>query len=244
MSRGAAFAVAVLTSLITSAAVSFGVVRYLVPPPPPPVQTGPSDVPSIVGLKPEQARQILEPLGLLLILSEEREDPKFEMGAICEQRPLVGSRASRGTQVQAVVSKGAPRRALIPPLVGGTAEAAAAQLQAAGLRVGATTEQPSDLARGLVISTSPAAGAVVDPGGPVDLVVSRGVEDVEVPNLVPKGIGRTRKMLQEAGLLVGTIRVEYDEDYGGNVVLRQTPAAGTRAPKGSKVDLVVNEADD
>ena len=243
MSRGAAFAVAVVTSLVTSAAVSYGVVRYLTPPPAR-EQAGPSDVPSIVGLKPEQARQILEPLGLLLILSEEREDPKIDLGAICEQRPLVGSRAPRGAEVQAVVSKGAPRRALVPPLAGGTAEAAAAQLQAAGLRVGATAEQPSDLAKGLVISTTPAAGAVVDPGGAVDLVVSGGVEDVAVPSVVAKGISRARKMIEEAGLLVGATRIDYDEDYGGNVVLRQTPPAGTRAPKGTRVDLVINESDD
>jgi serine/threonine-protein kinase len=179
-----------------------------------------------------------------LLLSEEREDARIEAGAICEQRPLVGSRAPRGTQVQAVMSKGAPRRALVPTLAGGTLEAATAQLQGAGLKVGATAEQPSETAKGLVLSTSPAAGAIVDPGTAVDLVVSGGMADVAVPDVRHKGISRARRMIEEAGLIVGAVRVDYDEDYGGNVVLRQTPAPGARAPKGAKVDLVINEADE
>jgi eukaryotic-like serine/threonine-protein kinase len=248
MSRAATFAVAVATSLVTSAAVSYAVVRYFSPGAPaalpaPAPDKGPTDVPAIVGLVPDQARQLLEPHGLMLMLSDEREDAKVPAGAICEQRPLPGSRVSRGTPVQAVVSRGEARRVQIPPLAGGTAEAATAQLQAAGLRVGTTTEQPSDLAKGLVISSSPAAGTDTAPGTAVDLMVSHGPEEIEVPDLTHKGVSKARKMLQDAGLAVGTTRYDYDEDYGGNVVLRQNPAAGTRVPKGTKVDLDVNEAD-
>lgn len=242
MSRAATFATAILVSLLTSAAVSYGVLRYFAAAPAP-APTGPIDVPSVVGLKPDQARQILDPRGLLLMLSEEREDAKVEAGAICEQKPLAGSQAPRGTPVQAVVSRGPAPRAEVPPLQGGTAEAAAAQLQAAGLRVGATTEQESDLGKGLVISTQPAAGTELAPGSAVDLLISRGVDAVEVPNVVHKGVGRAKKMLLDAGLAVGATRFDYDEDYGGNVVLRQRPPAGAKVAKGTPVDLEVNESD-
>jgi len=243
MSRGGIFALALLTSLVTSAAVSYGVVRFFAPPTVAPASSGPTDVPTIVGLKPEQARQLLGVHGLLLMLSEERDDAKIEAGAICEQRPLPGSRVPRGTQVQAIVSSGQSRRVQVPPLAGGTAEAAAAQLHAAGLAIGVTTEQPSDLAKGLVISSRPASGTEVAPGTKVDLLVSHGPEEVEVPDVVRKGLSRARKMLKEAGLDLGRTTYDYDEDYGGGIVLNQRPEAGERVPKGTKIHLEVNESD-
>jgi len=245
MSRGATFATALLVSLLTSAGVSYTVVRHFAAAPAPPAPAGPIEVPSIVGLKADQARQILDLRGLLLMLSEEREDAKVEAGAICEQRPLPGSQAARGTAVQAVVSRGQAKRAQVPSVAGGTGEAAAAQLQAAGLPVGVITEQPSDtVAKGLVVSTTPPAGTEVAPGTSVSLLVSRGSEAVEVPNVVHKGISRAKKMLLDAGLTVGATRFDYDEDYGGNIVLRQQPAARTKVAKGTPVDLEVNESDD
>ncbi|MBI5479662.1 MAG: PASTA domain-containing protein, partial [Deltaproteobacteria bacterium] len=47
----------------------------------------------------------------------------------------------------------------------------------------------------------------------------------------------------KAGYEVGEVRKGRDEDIEHGQILRQTPAAGTPAPKGTKVDLVVNDTD-
>jgi beta-lactam-binding protein with PASTA domain len=50
-------------------------------------------------------------------------------------------------------------------------------------------------------------------------------------------------MIEAAGLRVGATRYEYDENRGQHVVLRQTPAAGERAPRGTEIRLVANQGD-
>ncbi len=46
--------------------------------------------------------------------------------------------------------------------------------------------------------------------------------------------------LRAAGLAVGKLSYQSDEDQSEGFVLKQTPAAGANAPRGSAVDLVVN----
>ena len=72
------------------------------------------DVPSLGGLTPDQARGLLEPRGLLLILDEERPDERAAPGTLIEQRPLAGSRMRRGEDVHASVAKAVR----MPKLVG------------------------------------------------------------------------------------------------------------------------------
>src|SRR5262249_14278155 len=97
---------AILTSIITSVVVFFGLRlaedRGLLPHSKP---TGDAvEVPSLLGVQPEQGRELLAGRGLLLTLSGEQEDSKFAAGAIGSQMPLPGSMAPRGSSVQAVVS--------------------------------------------------------------------------------------------------------------------------------------------
>ncbi len=62
------------------------------------------DVPSLTGLTPEQARGLLEPRGLLLILDEERPDEHVAPGTCIDQRPMAGSRLRRGEDVHAALA--------------------------------------------------------------------------------------------------------------------------------------------
>ena len=78
------------------------------------------DVPSLSGLTPEQARGLLEPRGLLLILDEERPDERAAPGTLIDQRPLAGSRLRRGEDVHAAVAEAVR----VPKVVGMTVDAA------------------------------------------------------------------------------------------------------------------------
>ena len=63
------------------------------------------DVPHLVGLKVDEARAALEPYGLLLTVSRQREDATLQPGQILGQAPLEGSRIYRGEPVPVVVAK-------------------------------------------------------------------------------------------------------------------------------------------
>lgn len=206
------------------------------------------EVPHLTGLTIDQARGLCDPRGLLLVVDGERApepgqiDPARPLlpGTLFDQHPLGGSRLRRGEKVHTNLAL-PPPPPRVPALAGQTRDAAQARLRELGLSIGAVTEAPSDLAVGLVIRTRPEGGAEARRGDPVDLVISKGAEQVAVPNLRGKSVGSAEKLLIQAGLALGDQRRGVDDNAGDGVVLRQTPAAGTMAPKGQRVDLVVNE---
>jgi beta-lactam-binding protein with PASTA domain len=234
---------AVLASIITSVAVFFGLRLmedhgYL---PRGKTATEVTEVPSLLGIRPEQARELLKGRDLLLTLASEHEDSKFAAGAIASQTPLPGSQAPRGSSVQAVVSRGMGQ-VQVPNLVGLRTEDALRQLAAIGLQPGpqkaiASTTIPV----GAVAQTEPAPGAPVAPGGVVTLVASSGTPAKAVPKVTGVRLPRARKLLEEAGFTLGKIHYTSDEDRMGGLVLKQEPAENAQAAPGSAVDVTVNE---
>jgi beta-lactam-binding protein with PASTA domain len=234
---------AVLASIITSVAVFFGLRLledrgYL---PHGKAAAEVAEVPSLLGIRPEQARELLRGRDLLLTLASEHEDSKFPAGAIASQTPLPGSQAPRGSSVQAVVSRGMGQ-VQVPNLVGLRSEDALRQLAAMGLQASApkTIASPT-VAAGSVVQTEPAAGAPVAPQGPVTLVVSSGAPAKAVPRVTGVRLPRARKLLEDAGFTLGKIHYTDDGDRMGGLVLKQEPAENAQAPAGSAVDVTVNE---
>jgi beta-lactam-binding protein with PASTA domain len=234
---------AVLASIITSLAVFFGLRLleqrgYL---PRGRAASEITEVPSLLGIRPEQARELLKGRDLLLTLAGEHEDSKYPAGAIASQTPLPGSEAPRGSSVQAVISRGMGQ-VQVPNLVGLRSEDALRQLAAAGLQPGpqktiASTTVPA----GAVAQTEPAAGSPVAPQGAVTLVVSAGAPAKAVPRVTGMRLPRARKTLEDAGFTLGKIRYVDDEDRMGGLVLKQEPAENAQAAPGTAIDLSVNE---
>jgi beta-lactam-binding protein with PASTA domain len=234
---------AILTSLITSVAVFFGL-RLLEDRGVLPHGKATADaieVPSLLGVRPEQGRELLAGRGLLLTLSGEQEDSKFPAGTIGTQMPLPGSMAPRGTSIQAVVSRGMGQ-VQIPNLAGLRPEDALRQLATLGLQPGPQKTAPSPtVPAGNVAATEPAAGAPVAPKGMVTLVISSGNPAKPVPKVTGMRVSKARKTLEDAGLTLGKVRYGVDEDRMGGIILKQEPAEGAQAAPGAPVDITVNE---
>lgn len=235
---------AFLTSLITTAAVfaaltvadGRGLLAFLHP-------GGQADVevPSITGVTVEQARELLRPRGLLLTLQAERPDPSVPAGHIAGQTPLGGSRAARGTAVQALVSTGAGATT-VPSLAGYRPEDALEQLRTRKLVPGRRQEAASDtVAAGLVIGTEPPTGQPVAPNATVALVVSTGPAPRAVPKLLGLQLGKAKKLLEEAGFKLGTTKVGSSDRYDDETIIKQEPAGASLAAAGSEINVVVND---
>jgi serine/threonine-protein kinase len=231
--------VAILTSIVTTVIVFFGLRlledRGI-------LGRGRSgeavEVPSLLGMRPEQARDLLKGRELMLSLSGEREDLMYAAGTAA-QAPLPGSQAPRGSAVTAVVARGLSQ-IQVPNLAGLRPEDAVRQLAGAGLQLGPQKSAPSPTApAGTVGGTEPPAGAPVPPRTAITLVLSTGAP-ATVPRVTGVRLSRARKALEDAGLVVGKIRYGDDDDHMGGVVLKQDPADGTVTARGSAVDLVVN----
>ena len=233
-----------LTSLITTTAVfaaltvaeGRGLLAFLHP-----HQPGDVEVPSITGVTVDQARELLRPRELLLTLQAERPDPVVPAGNIAGQAPLAGSRAARGTAVQAFVSSGAAA-STVPNLAGYRPDDAVEQLRTRRLVPGRRQEQASDtVAAGLVIGTEPPAGQSVAPNATVALVVSTGPAPRAVPKLLGLQMGKAKKVIAEAGFKLGTTKIGSSDRYDDDQIIKQEPAEASLAPAGSEINVVIND---
>ncbi|PSM30953.1 PASTA domain-containing protein [Haliangium sp. UPWRP_2] len=227
-----------LVSMVVSAG-TYLVMHNLMAPPPEKV----IDVPQIVGLTPDQARGLAEPMGLLLVIDGQRESEsdKIAVGSVMEQRPLQGSRLKKGGELHAMLALPVAKVA-VPAVVGQPLAAAQKAIADLGLKAGAVTEVPNvTVPVGAIIATEPPPGSQLRRGESVSLQVSKGGEQVQVPSLRGRGLGSARRALEQAGLVLGDVGKTSDDNAADGAVLRQDPAPGTAVAKGSKVNVVVND---
>ena len=200
---------------------------------PPPVQ-----VPNVIGLDLEAAKQAIENAGLKVGQILERQNIDVPKNQIFDQAPNAGQSVQRGTTVDLKISLGS---ATVPEVVGLSQSEAEKAITDAGLKVGEVFEIESDtVPKGRVIFQSPPAGQKVNPGSPVDLQVSLGPAQIIVPVLVLLSQADAEKAITDAGLTVGTVTTRNDEQVPEGQVIEQTPAANTMVAPGSAVDLVIS----
>jgi serine/threonine-protein kinase len=130
----------------------------------------------------------------------------------------------------------------VPRLEGLTVAKAESELRDVGLLLGGPEVKVSDLPKDTIISQDPRTGELVAVGSIVDVVVSAGKEQVQVPDLIDfTSESDARRALAEAGLTLGKVTPE-DSDRPEGTVLRQEPAPYETVDAGSAVDIWVSNA--
>jgi len=234
--RGGAkiFFVPFFTSLIVSAVVCYLFFVYGIP------FLEKVEVPDVRTATLDQARLILENRSLFLLVESEREDSVIPEGAIINQSPLPGSLVKKGTHISVVLSK-AKRGIAVPNLSSVPLEEARQILAEMGLKVGSITDESSDsIAKGSVISTFPSANSIVKEEAIIDLILSKGKEEVIVPNVLGRRLGEAKGILERAGLKVGRINYICDIEKLFDIILSQNPRPGKSVPKETAVNLTIN----
>jgi serine/threonine-protein kinase len=197
-------------------------------------------VPSIVGATEKEALNALSPLGLTLVIAEKRFDEEIGDGQIIESDPAGGGKVDAGGQVKAVISKG-PERYVVPMLVGLTPEAAVNLLAKLPVKVGELKEVFNDQTpKGFVISSSPTQGEKVKRGSTIDILVSKGIETLDVASYVGKSADQALNELTDAGFNVESAD-QFSESVLAGAVISQVPSGGAPLPKGSKITLTISK---
>lgn len=96
---------------------------------------------------------------------------------------------------------------------------------------------------GMVMSQSIEKGEKLKEDEKVTIVISKGTEEEDVPNVVGKTADNATSILKAAGFEVET-REEYDEEVAENEVISQTPEGSKKAAKGSTVTIVVSKGEE
>ncbi len=199
----------------------------------------PVEVPELVGLSEDDARRLLEGLGLVPDIRREAH-PTEPAGTVLAQDPAPGEEARSGGTVRLLVSSGPPEEP-VPDVSGLTATEAANQLGRAGFET-TTTEEPSDsVPQGRVIRTNPPAGQTAPQGSTVTIFVSSGPETIEVPDVVGRSRQEAESILIDAGFRVSVTTQSTTSPGQDGRVQSQDPSGGSRAPRGSTVRIVVAE---
>ena len=197
-------------------------------------------VPSIVGATESEALNVLNPLGLRLVISERQFSEEISDGQIIESNPAGGGKVDAGGEVKAIISKG-PERYVIPMLVGLTPEAAVNLLAKYPVKVGELKEVFNDLTpKGFVISSSPAQGEKVKRDSTVDILVSKGIETLDVTSYVGKSADQALNELTDAGFNVTTAE-QFSESVLAGAIISQVPSGGAPLPKGAKIALTISK---
>ncbi|MFF0595901.1 Stk1 family PASTA domain-containing Ser/Thr kinase [Streptomyces antibioticus] len=138
--------------------------------------------------------------------------------------------------------KAADKPFAAPNLVGQTLAAAKIRAENVDLTV-TSTEAPCEAQpKGNVCSQTPEAGANVNKGDNLELVVSTGAPKVAVPSVLGKTLDEAKRILEadKYGFDVETKEEVSTEEAG--TVLDQDPNLGEEVEKGSKVTLTIAKA--
>ena len=199
-----------------------------------------SPTPDVIGETFDQATSSLSVDGLALTATAEEYSESVPAGSILATDPVPGDGIRPGGMVEAVVSLG-PERYAVPDVRGSTPTEATNAIVTAGLATGGRVEAFDDtVPMGQVARTDPAIGDPVPPDTPIDLVISKGPEPVELPDITGKKQSVATKRLEEAGLQV-TATKEFSTSVAEGRVVSMSPKAATVVDSGSTVELVVSK---
>jgi eukaryotic-like serine/threonine-protein kinase len=193
------------------------------------------EVPRVVGKQLLQARQILEREGFEVEESRVRSQAPFDQ--VVDQDPNPAEEADEGSTVVLEVS-GGPGTVRVPTVRGLPQAVAIEALDKRDLKATVDRRPSETIEKGIAIRTVPAAGEEVERGERVQLFVSSGPEQVDVPDVTGLSRDSAEDLLSEAGLEVAVEQRESEEPEDD--VISQDPAAGTEVDRGSTVTIAVS----
>jgi eukaryotic-like serine/threonine-protein kinase len=201
-------------------------------------------VPSLIGQTQDQAGTALRNLRLTPKYAPQERSNTTPSGSVLRTDPAAGSQVEPGAVVSVVLSSGKPR---VPDITPGTppdqAEQAikAEQLTAV---VAPDGDYSPTVPKGTVLSVQPTAGTLLDIGGQVKLVLSKGAIPLPpVPDVTGKSKDDAFALLTQAGFAPYQAGEEFSKDVDAGSVTRTNPAADATTAGGSnKVGVYLSNA--
>lgn len=191
------------------------------------------EVPSVVGQQFDAAAATLAEAGFQVRRLDDELSTQAP-GTVLEQEPGGGRLAQKGSTVVLTVS-GA--EVTVPNVVGQQFDLAVANLGRVGLGTQRNNVE-SDQSPGTVLGTEPAAGAKAPKGSTVtvDVAVQPGVD---VPDVRGRPVNEALDILRFFGLQPNAVPTPSDT-VPRDTAIGTDPAAGTRVPRNSAVQLFVS----
>ena len=200
-------------------------------------------VPDIRGMTVEEAKKLegIKDIFTIEVVGT-KENSKYNDGEIISQDPSEGTLRKNNLTIQVYVCAKVEKSYM--PTVLNMSESEAKPIlnnMSLGLNI-QVQDKPSDtVAKGLVVATSPAAGAEIRQGNTVIIYISSGreIKPVTVPNFVGMTEEKANLEAQKLGLVVGASSSEYSDKPAGTVI-RQSISATTEAKTGDNIYFTIS----
>ena len=200
-------------------------------------------VPDIRGMTVEEAEKLegIKDIFTIEVVGT-KENSKYKDGEIISQDPSEGTLRKNNLTIQVYVCAKVEKSYM--PTVLNMSESEAKSIlnnMSLGLNI-QVQDKPSDtVAKGLVVATSPAAGAEIRQGNTVIIYISSGreIKPVTVPNFVGMTEEKANLEAQKLGLVVGASSSEYSDKPAGTVI-RQSISATTEAKTGDNIYFTIS----
>jgi beta-lactam-binding protein with PASTA domain len=98
-------------------------------------------------------------------------------------------------------------------------------------------------AKDTIIYQDPGKGQKVKEGREIDIILSLGPQEIEVPQLVGSKLTDAEITLRNNNLEIGNVEEIYDDKYKEGYIISQNPKAGAKVLKNEKVDLMVSKGE-
>jgi len=137
---------------------------------------------------------------------------------------------------------GGDQKNTVPSVINKTYTQAVNIIQKAGYTVGTVTEEYNDtVAANYIIRCNPDERTKLDPGGKIDLVVSKGPELATIPNLLGMTNEEALAAITAAGFVASAGEPQYSSDYAADRVMSQSPAPKSQAAKGTTITYALSK---
>jgi serine/threonine-protein kinase len=134
------------------------------------------------------------------------------------------------------------KEVVVPELVGKNINEANAEALKLKLSLSVEKKQFSDTyEKDEIIHQDPGKGEKVKEGRKIYIILSKGSENIEVPNVVNRELSDAEIILRNEGLATGSIDRIFDDKFSEGYIISQDPKDGEKVPKNSKINLMVSK---
>ena len=187
----------------------------------------------------DEAKDVLNQMKLGIDKDGEESSEEYPEGQIISQSEEKGAMVEQNTTIRVIISSG-PGEFDVPDVKGKTKGDAETTLRNANLVPVFDYQSDDSIPNDQVISQSPEAGAKVKKGDTVTVILSKGRETVNMPDVWNKPEAEARAEMEAAGITVASTSSDYSDEIPEGNVMGQSIAPGKVVEQGTQVTLTIS----
>ena len=200
-------------------------------------------IPNLIGKTLNEVEELTKQANVKYEVTEETFSKDVAEGLVISQDPRFAENYEilENSRIKIIVSKEI-ELTKVPKVAGNQKDEAIAEIEKQGLKAEIKEETSDKVEEGYVISQEPKEDEEIAKDSVVIITVStgRGIEEVDVPNVIGKTEDEAKKMITDAKL-VANVRYEEDTTKSNGVVLKQDKDANSKLDEGSTLTITVNK---